>query len=66
MARIYVGSINFDVDDEKIRTAFGPFGPIKNVNMSIDPATGVSIFLLLERKIHTIFPIYRTIKDFAL
>jgi RNA recognition motif-containing protein len=41
MGRIYVGSINFDVFEDQLRAAFGIFGPIKNVNMSIDPSTGV-------------------------
>nr|CAD2203681.1 unnamed protein product [Meloidogyne enterolobii] len=40
MSRIYIGSVNFDVSEDQIRTVFGIYGPIKNVNMSIDPTTG--------------------------
>jgi len=39
MCRIYVGSINFDVREENLKTAFGPFGPIKAISMSWDPLT---------------------------
>jgi len=39
MCRIYVGSINFDVREEHLRTAFQPFGPIKAISMSWDPLT---------------------------
>uniref|UniRef100_A0A1I8B323 RRM domain-containing protein n=1 Tax=Meloidogyne hapla TaxID=6305 RepID=A0A1I8B323_MELHA len=41
MSRIYIGSVNFDVSEDQIRSVFGIYGPIKNVNMSIDPTTGV-------------------------
>ena len=34
--RIYVGSINFELGDESVRTAFTPFGTIKSINMSWD------------------------------
>ncbi|OAF71838.1 Poly(U)-binding-splicing factor PUF60-B [Intoshia linei] len=36
MCRIYVGSINFDISEEEVRQAFGPFGPIRNLSMSYD------------------------------
>ncbi|KAL3088141.1 hypothetical protein niasHS_009427 [Heterodera schachtii] len=39
MSRIYVGSVNFDVFEDQIREAFLVFGPIKTINMSIDPST---------------------------
>lgn len=53
MSRIYIGSVNFDVSEEQIRSVFGIYGPIKNVNMSIDPATGVTF--LSETLILTFF-----------
>ena len=37
MCRIYVGSINFEVGEEQLKTMFGPFGPLKSVSMSWDP-----------------------------
>merc|ERR550532_771069 len=39
MCRIYVGSINFEVGEEQLKTMFGPFGPLKSVSMSWDPIT---------------------------
>ncbi|PIK52387.1 hypothetical protein BSL78_10699, partial [Apostichopus japonicus] len=39
MCRVYVGSISFELKEDTIRQAFHPFGPIKNINMSWDPAT---------------------------
>lgn len=36
MSRIYVGSINFELGDDSVRTAFTPFGAIKSINMSWD------------------------------
>ena len=41
MSRVYVGSINFhyQVKEEDLRQAFRPFGPIKDVAMSLDPVT---------------------------
>ena len=33
---IYVGSINFELGEEAVRQAFGPFGTIKSINMSWD------------------------------
>lgn len=48
MARVYIGSISFEVREEMIKNAFGVFGPIKSINMSWDAVTGVgvSIFAL--------------------
>ncbi|EGT38493.1 hypothetical protein CAEBREN_09163 [Caenorhabditis brenneri] len=40
MSRIYVGSISFEIREDMLRKAFDPFGPIKSINMSWDPATG--------------------------
>lgn len=42
MSRVYVGSLSFDLKEQNVRTIFGPFGPIKSINMSYDPVTGVS------------------------
>ncbi|MEN2497460.1 MAG: Poly(U)-binding-splicing factor puf60 [Marteilia pararefringens] len=39
MCRIYIGSINFSVNEEMIRVAFSPFGPVKHINMSLDLTT---------------------------
>ncbi|XP_016840586.1 poly(U)-binding-splicing factor half pint isoform X1 [Nasonia vitripennis] len=39
MCRVYVGSISFELKEDTIRQAFLPFGPIKSINMSWDPAT---------------------------
>ena len=39
MCRIYVGSINFEVREEQLKTMFSPFGPLKSVSMSWDPMT---------------------------
>ncbi len=38
LCRIYVGSINFEVGEETVRTAFTPFGTIKSINLSVDMA----------------------------
>lgn len=37
--RIYIGSIAYDIKEDVIKQAFVPFGPVKNVSMSWDPAT---------------------------
>jgi len=37
MCMIYVGSINFEVREETLKTTFSPFGPIKAISMSWDP-----------------------------
>eukprot|EP00794_Sanderia_malayensis_P005472 gene5472-6156_t len=39
MCRIYVGSINFELKEDSIRSTFIPFGPIKKIDMSWDPST---------------------------
>lgn len=44
MARVYIGSISFEVREEMIKNAFGVFGPIKSINMSWDAVTGVSSY----------------------
>jgi len=36
--RIYVGSINFELGEESVRTGFEPFGTIKSINLSWDSA----------------------------
>ena len=41
MARVYIGSINFDIREDQIRQTFSAFGPIKSINMSYDAVTGV-------------------------
>ncbi|CAD5230955.1 unnamed protein product [Bursaphelenchus okinawaensis] len=40
MARVYIGSISFEVREENIKQSFSVFGPIKTINMSYDVATG--------------------------
>lgn len=45
MARVYIGSISFEVREEMIKNAFGVFGPIKSINMSWDAVTGVISFI---------------------
>uniref|UniRef100_A0A914Y7X1 RRM domain-containing protein n=1 Tax=Panagrolaimus superbus TaxID=310955 RepID=A0A914Y7X1_9BILA len=40
MARVYVGSISFEIREDQLRETFGEFGPIKSVNMSFDASTG--------------------------
>ncbi|VDD82096.1 unnamed protein product [Mesocestoides corti] len=37
--RIYIGSIAYDIKEDMIKQAFLPFGPVKTVSMSWDPAT---------------------------
>lgn len=37
--RIYIGSIAYDIKEDMLKQAFLPFGPVKNVSMSWDPAT---------------------------
>ncbi|CAF0838301.1 unnamed protein product [Adineta ricciae] len=39
MCRIYVGSINFELNEAMLKTAFSPFGPVKAVSLSYDTAT---------------------------
>jgi poly(U)-binding-splicing factor PUF60 len=40
ISRIYVGSINFDLNEEHMKAVFSQFGWVKNVGMTMDPATG--------------------------
>jgi len=40
MARVYIGSISFEVREEQIRETFSQFGPVKSINMSFDASTG--------------------------
>ncbi|KAF7727711.1 Poly(U)-binding-splicing factor puf60 [Apophysomyces ossiformis] len=39
LSRIYVGSINFELNEMHLKAVFGQFGTIKSVSMSIDPVT---------------------------
>ncbi|KAI9142836.1 hypothetical protein BKA69DRAFT_1123621 [Paraphysoderma sedebokerense] len=39
LGRIYIGSINFEINDQDIKLVCAQFGGVKSVNMSIDPAT---------------------------
>lgn len=36
---IYIGSISYEVREEQLRTVFSPFGPVRNITLSIDPLT---------------------------
>ncbi|PVU99474.1 hypothetical protein BB560_005493, partial [Smittium megazygosporum] len=40
LARIYVGSIFFEITEDQIRKVFSEFGFVKHIAMSSDPATG--------------------------
>lgn len=40
--RVYVGSLHYDLKEEDVRKVFAPFGAIRNINMSFEPATGKS------------------------
>ncbi|CAJ0960920.1 unnamed protein product, partial [Mesorhabditis belari] len=40
MARVYVGSISFEIREDMLRKAMEPFGPIKTLNMSWDAGSG--------------------------
>lgn len=42
MARIYIGSISFEIREEQLKQNFSVFGPIKSINMSWDTVTGVN------------------------
>jgi len=33
---IYVGSINFDINEDTVKQAFLPFGPMKNISLGYD------------------------------
>lgn len=39
MSRIYVGSINFELNEQHIRAIFSQFGYVKDISMTIDPET---------------------------
>ncbi|XP_065648745.1 poly(U)-binding-splicing factor PUF60 isoform X5 [Hydra vulgaris] len=39
MCRTYIGSINFQLNEESVRASFLPFGPIKMIDLSWDSAT---------------------------
>ena len=58
MCRIYVGSINFEVREETLKVAFGPFGPIKAISMSWDPITQKHKVKACSICIHSIFKMY--------
>jgi len=45
MARVYIGSISFEIREDMIKQAFSAYGTIKSINMSWDTVTGVSTFL---------------------
>lgn len=45
MARVYVGSISFEIREDQLRETFGEYGPIKSVNMSSDASTGVCLLI---------------------
>ena len=49
--RIYIGSINFQLNEESVRASFIPFGPIKMIDLSWDAATQkhkVSLLLIVK------------------
>jgi poly(U)-binding-splicing factor PUF60 len=39
LCRIYIGSINFELNEHDIRAVFEAFGTIRQLNMSLEPAT---------------------------
>lgn len=39
-ARLWVGSLNYDLSEADVRAAFSPFGEIMSVDMSYEPLTG--------------------------
>jgi RNA recognition motif-containing protein len=63
MSRVYIGSINFDIGEEHLRQSFGPYGPIKLVNMCRDPSTGVRNFVACNLIFK--FPTFQNHKGFA-
>ncbi|KAF9974293.1 hypothetical protein BGZ73_002309 [Actinomortierella ambigua] len=40
--RLYVGSVNFDLNENDLREVLDPFGPIEFINLHRDPVTGKS------------------------
>lgn len=49
--RIYVGSLNFELSEEDIKTAFSPFGPVKSV--SLTKVGGVALFNMNPAHAHS-------------
>ena len=39
MFSIYIGSINFELNDAMLKQAFQAFGPVKAVSLAFDPVT---------------------------
>ena len=39
LRRIYVGSINFELNEVMLKQAFQPFGPVKAVSLTFDSVT---------------------------
>ncbi|CAF0863667.1 unnamed protein product [Didymodactylos carnosus] len=39
MCRVYIGSINFELNEQMLKQAFQPFGPVKSVSLTFDPVT---------------------------
>ena len=39
--RLYIGNIHFEVTQKILRNAFSVFGPVFNLNMSLNPLTGI-------------------------
>jgi len=39
MCKVYIGSINFQLNEDSVRASFLPFGPIKLIDLSIDSQT---------------------------
>ncbi len=37
--RIYIGSINFELNEGRLKQEFLPFGPVKSVSLTLDPTT---------------------------
>ncbi len=40
--KIYIGNLNYDTDEEKLREAFAEFGEVASVNLITDRYTGHS------------------------
>ena len=47
MCRVYVGSISYDLNEEDLRKAFAPFGPIKVIINILDTPPSLRLFLVL-------------------
>jgi len=62
MCRIYIGSINFELNEESIRASFIPFGPIKMIDLSWDAATGrhkvYSVIFIILSQINLVILLY--------